>query len=326
MTNPYDPHSRPAPPPVNGPGQQYGSGQQQPYGQQQNPYGAGQQGYGQQNPANQPGYGQQQGYDQQQGYGQQPQQPSYGQQPQQPGYGQQPSYGQPPAAPGQQNYGDQNYGQQNYGQQFGQSSPYGPSGYGDPPGYGPPPKKSKTGLWLGLGAGALLLVIILALGGFFLLNAANNDGETTTAGTTPSASPSGGTTPAPPTQGAGPDAAASNGRAELSVGDCIEDPRNATTIQVTSCESGFWGQVYATDPITDASYPGDDALQTQAEEVCTDAAATTLDQSKLTEEYMSYFLGPSAMTWDDPNERNIQCLVIRADGSDISDGSLLQSS
>lgn len=114
---------------------------QPPYGQPQ---------YGQQ-PGQQPGYGQQP----MPGYGQ-PQQPAYGQ-PQQPGYGQpaQPQYGQP----AQPQYAQPGYGQPQYGQQPG----YGQAPYGQP-GYGAP-KKSRTGLFLGLGA----LVVVVAVGVVLLL-------------------------------------------------------------------------------------------------------------------------------------------------------------
>jgi hypothetical protein len=108
----------------------------------------------QQPPQGQPGHGQQPGY------GQQPQQPGYGQQPQQPGYGQTPppGYGQQPQQPG--------YGQQPQQPGYGQTPP---PGYGQQPGYGPggglppAPKKSKTGLIVGVIAGALVLVVAVVL-------------------------------------------------------------------------------------------------------------------------------------------------------------------
>jgi Domain of unknown function (DUF4333) len=114
---------------------------QPPYGQPQ---------YGQQPGQQQPGYGQQPMPGQQPGYGQPPT-PGYGQPGQQPGYGQpaQPQYGQPQQpAYGQQPYGQPQYGQPQYGQ----------------PGYAAP-KKSRTGLFLGLGA----LVVVVAVGVVLLL-------------------------------------------------------------------------------------------------------------------------------------------------------------
>lgn len=101
--------------------------QQQPqYGQQP--------GYGQQ-PPQQPGYG----VPQQPGYGQPPQQPGYGVPPQQPGYGQTPQAG--------------------YGQQPGYGAPQQQPGFGGP--LPPAPKKSKTGLIVGIGAGALVLIVAI---------------------------------------------------------------------------------------------------------------------------------------------------------------------
>lgn len=120
-----------------------------------------------------PAYGQQPGYGQQPpAYGQ-PQQapPGYGQQPsafgQQPGY-QPPVYGQPqPAYGGQQ----QAYGQpqQAYGgQQYGAAPGY---GYGQQqfPGSQPPRRGGRTGLWLGIGGGAVAviaaIVVVVAMTG-----------------------------------------------------------------------------------------------------------------------------------------------------------------
>lgn len=86
-------------------------------------------------------------YPQQGGYP--PQQPQYGQQyPQQGGYPQ---------------------------QQYPQQGQYGPGtgGFG-----GPPPKKSKTGLWIGLGAGVLVIAAVAVTGfvapGFFLSKKTDN--------------------------------------------------------------------------------------------------------------------------------------------------------
>lgn len=100
-------------------------------------------------------------------------------------------------------------------QQFGPPPGYGPHpGYGPPPpGYGaPPPPRggSTTGLWIGLGAGAVVLMLVVAgLGAFFLLgdddsprgtNPATNDpGEHGAAGPPPS----GGISTPPPAAGAG---------------------------------------------------------------------------------------------------------------------------
>ncbi|QFZ22660.1 flagellar basal body-associated FliL family protein [Saccharothrix syringae] len=90
------------------------------------------------------------GWDQQ-GHGQQ-----QGQQQGQPQYGQQPEYGQQYGQPqyGQQ-YGQQPYGQPDYGQQ---QYPGGYGGLGVFSGGGEPPRKSRTKLWLAIGAVVLVLV------------------------------------------------------------------------------------------------------------------------------------------------------------------------
>lgn len=106
--------------------------QQQPqYGQQP--------GYGQQPPQQPAGFNQPSGVPQQPGYGQPQQQPGYGVPPQQPGYGQTPQAG--------------------FGQQPGYGAPQQQPGFGSP--LPPAPKKSKTGLIVGVGAGALVLIVAI---------------------------------------------------------------------------------------------------------------------------------------------------------------------
>lgn len=131
-----------------------GQGGQQPggYGGQQPPSGGfGQQPGGQGGPQ-QPGYGapQQPGYGQQPGgYGQQG--GGFGQQPPSGGFAQQPS-GQQPGGFGQQ----QGFGEQ---QGFGQ-------GPGDP--FGQQQKKSKKGLFVGLGIGGVVVLAGIVVGILFL--------------------------------------------------------------------------------------------------------------------------------------------------------------
>lgn len=91
-----------------------------------------------------------------------PQQPPYGQQP--PPYGQQPGWQQQPQ-PGPYGQPDPQAHYAQYGAPGQQPPPYG----APPP---QPPKKSKTGLWIGLGAGAVVIIVLLITGfvapGFFL--------------------------------------------------------------------------------------------------------------------------------------------------------------
>lgn len=260
-------------------------------------------------------------------------QPAYGQQ--QPGYGQQPTYGQPPNSGG---YGQQQpgYGQQqpNFAQQgaYGQQQGYGQPGYGGPGGggfQGGPPKKN-TGLWVTLAIIGVVVLLVLTVGGIFLLNNMGDDKE-------PIAEPTSSSEPetesAPPTTGPGTgtdpggEEVTSNGRADLSVGDCMLNPKEAGAgaIQTVACDTAHWGQVYSVKQMTEASFPGQEAVRKQAESECGSAAKGALDQSKVNSSFSMYFLGPSASTWDLPGEKVIQCVVIRGDESDFT-GSMLQSS
>ncbi|OQO90534.1 hypothetical protein B1813_13310 [Saccharomonospora piscinae] len=117
---------------------------------------------------------------------------TYPQQPGQPPYGQQPGgpYGAPPSGGFPQQGGQ--YPQSGQYAQYPQGGPYAGApgypqqypynaqqgGYGQPP---QPPKKNRTGLWIGLGAGAVAVVAFLVTGllapGFLLGDDEDSDGS-----------------------------------------------------------------------------------------------------------------------------------------------------
>ncbi|WGW12218.1 septum formation family protein [Saxibacter everestensis] len=136
--------------------------------------------------------------------------------------------------------------------------------------------------------------------------------------TTAPSDPSTGTpSPSPePSTGTG-----TGSKADLLVGDCIADVealRAGTAGGPIDCETPHQGQVYANEPITDTSYPGESVITERAKELCSTEASSALDSSVMNGEYSPYFVGPSEQTWSMPGEKQIVCLIVRVDGGDIT--------
>lgn len=126
-----------------------------------------------------------------------------------PSYGETPSYGQAASAP---SYGQPAGQEQPSWQQYGdaQQPTYGQPQYGQPGDattanqwnqYGAQPKKNRTGLIIGIAAGALVLVLGLVIGGGFLvtnlISGAQQNQSQTQGGSTGGGSQGGGTTGGP---------------------------------------------------------------------------------------------------------------------------------
>ena len=328
------------PPPQQSQPPQYGQPSQ--YGQQPPEYGQQPPEYGQQ-----PQYGQQPGqqYGQQPQYGQS--QPEYGQQPQygqQPGqYGQpQPDYGQ---QPGQQQYGQPQpeYGQQP-GQQYGQPPQYGQpqqqyGQYGQYGVYGQPAASDKTnglaiaalisaifvpllgailgfvalsqikktgekGKGLAIGGIAISGLYILVCAGFIVAGIIFADNVPTNAGNpvVPRSSTSAGTG----NQGG-------NVKVEnLRVGQCLNgiDAAGATlsTLPVVACTASHEGEVVSTFNLTGSSYPGDSAIEKQAEDKCFAELDTYSPSTKDDESIGIFYLHPTRLSWGS-GDRQVICIA-----------------
>lgn len=295
-------------------------GQQPQYGQPE---------YGQQPQHGQPEYGQQpqpgqpQQYGQQPDYGQQPQygQPQYGQ----PEYGQQPQYGQP--QPPQYGQPQPQYGQPQYGQV--PPAPYGQYGT-----YGQPLASDKTS---GLALGALISAIFVpplgAILGFVALSHIKKTGEKgkglAIAGIVVSglwllgcigliaaivifgdkvptdASNPGGL----PRQSSGP----GNVRVQnLKVGQCVDGISAAgstlATLPVVACSASHDGEVVALFNLAGGSYPGDDAIGTQAEDKCNNELDAYAPSAKDDRSVGIYYLHPTQLSWAS-GDRQVICVA-----------------
>ncbi len=101
----------------------------------------------------------------------------------------------------------------------------------------------------------------------------------------------------------------------LRVGDCFQNPTvGSATVrvgQVTAvpCTTPHNAQVFAQFTATDASYPGAQALSTEAEQGCRTRIATSLDKSKITSTMALHFVYPQPQAWAN-GQRTLKCLVV----------------
>lgn len=101
---------------------------------------------------------------------------------------------------------------------------------------------------------------------------------------------------------------------ELNVGDCLvldqapED--NAENLPAIDCSQPHDGEIYAEREMTENSYPGNQAAQTQTKQFCRDKfepfVGLSLEQSALNVTY----LYPTQESWDQQDDRIIQCIIV----------------
>lgn len=303
--------------PQPGYGQQPQQPQQPGYGQPQQP------GYGQQ-PGQTPSYGasSQPGQNPQQpGYGQ-PQQPPYGQQPQQPAFGQQPGgFGQT-SQPG-------GFGQQPGQPSFGAPAQPGYGGYGGPGGPGGQgPKKSAVPIVIGAVVGILVLVGI-----FFAIRALTGGGDddptadpTTTQEETTEESeePTGEESEEPTDEQEPTEDWEEVSDLDVVPGDCILSLsyyQDNGVMQKVDCSTPHEIEVVAEATNDSADFPGEDVLEAESEEFCTEAVTPFFDQVGDSASVNYNYMWPTEGTWD-YGDRKYTCLMVAIDGATFT-GSFL---
>lgn len=98
----------------------------------------------------------------------------------------------------------------------------------------------------------------------------------------------------------------------IAPGDCIADNLEDTeysTVSVVPCSEPHDGEVYFTYTFAESEYPGDDVIQSTGDEQCYDAFEDFIgipwDESAY---YYGYFY-PNQTTWDENDDREIDCYV-----------------
>lgn len=107
----------------------------------------------------------------------------------------------------------------------------------------------------------------------------------------------------------------------LKVGDCMVDDPDAeevADVDVLPCTEPHDSEVYAAMDIDAGAYPGEEAVDTMAQDFClaefqpyvgADYSVSALDVGYLT---------PTPMSWTLGNDREILCTVYRVDGEKLS--------
>lgn len=109
---------------------------------------------------------------------------------------------------------------------------------------------------------------------------------------------------------------------DVQVGDCLNDGDingEVSEVKVIDCASEHDSEAYESIQIADGDYPGDTALQDQAETECTTAFTSFIDMDYQTSSLDISFFFPTEETWAQ-GDREILCFV--ADPSGKTTGTL----
>ena len=102
---------------------------------------------------------------------------------------------------------------------------------------------------------------------------------------------------------------------ELSVGDCFDDPSNfeeVTSVEVVECTEPHDNEVYANLTVPNSSFPGIQAMQTQADDLCHDDFGDFVG-TPWEDSLLDYgWLHPTEESWDD-GDRVVTCFLYDAD-------------
>jgi hypothetical protein len=103
---------------------------------------------------------------------------------------------------------------------------------------------------------------------------------------------------------------------DIKVGDCLDDATvgsETATAQLVSCDGPHDSETFAEFTMKDAKYPGDDAVQSQAQADCSGTAFAQfigIASSDSTLQVSYYF--PTSDTWQG-GDRTISCTVYQID-------------
>jgi hypothetical protein len=98
----------------------------------------------------------------------------------------------------------------------------------------------------------------------------------------------------------------------LKVGDCLDSADMSGTVSTVAarpCGEAHDSEVYASTMMSDASYPGDEATQAQADTFCYAEFTTFVGLSYDASALNLFSLTPTQDTWDGMDDREILCIV-----------------
>ncbi|MCX6466283.1 MAG: septum formation family protein [Pseudonocardiales bacterium] len=112
----------------------------------------------------------------------------------------------------------------------------------------------------------------------------------------------------------------------LEVGQCISGQTagedDVSSVPVVDCAEPHTGEIYSLPQVPDGEFPGEEALNQTAQELCAGPDFTTyVGVEYLQSEIYFSTLVPSADTWDD-GDREIVCILLADQNGSETTGSL----
>jgi Septum formation len=109
-------------------------------------------------------------------------------------------------------------------------------------------------------------------------------------------------------------------------GDCFNEETDAetvSTVDIVECSVPHSWEAFASIKMTEDSYPGDDATQSEADTACNEPFTTYVGVGYEESIYDYSFYYPTQDTWDDPvlQDREILCLG-KADDDSLITGTI----
>jgi len=112
---------------------------------------------------------------------------------------------------------------------------------------------------------------------------------------------------------------ANNNVFSLEVGQCLNaadlSRERVSDVPVVECQQPHDGEVYAMLDVPDGDYPGESALQAEAEQFCRTEFTSFVGIDYPLSLLDVAYLYPTGSSWDKLNDRSIVCIVIDPDGS-----------
>lgn len=105
----------------------------------------------------------------------------------------------------------------------------------------------------------------------------------------------------------------------LQNGDCFDAASMGTgevnTVQVIPCDEPHDSEIFAEKNLTGSSFPGDTQIREEADEFCYGEFEPFMGISYEESEHFFYSLTPTEGSWDQDNDRLIQCIVESSSGN-----------
>jgi hypothetical protein len=99
----------------------------------------------------------------------------------------------------------------------------------------------------------------------------------------------------------------------LRAGDCINSSPNGLSVTILSCATPHEAEVFATFSLTGSSWPGEAAVQQQANSGCAGRIASYLNPQLLTAGLIQQYVYPNQAAWQ-ANVRTVVCEVSSPSG------------